>query len=95
MNEIDIECLFNNLAELRDLYKEYPKMVVKGGIVRKDILQADALNIPYDAEFMTIEMPEKTKEYLIGKIISDFERLEGQRNYELGLEIKERAKGNS
>ena len=80
MNEIDIECLFNNLAELRDLYKEYPKMVVKGGIVRKDILQADALNIPYDAEFMTIEMPEKTKEYLIGKIIADFERLEGQRN---------------
>lgn len=95
MNEIDIECLFNNLAELRDLYKQYPKMVVKGAIICKDAFQEDALNIPYDAEIITVEMPEKTKEYLIGKIISDFERLEGQRNYELALERKERAKGNS
>ena len=95
MNEIDIECLFNNLAELRDLYKEYPKIVVKGAIVRKDIFQENTLNIPYDAEIITVEIPEKTKEYLIGKIISDFERLEGQRNYGIALEINERAKGNS
>jgi hypothetical protein len=96
MNEIDIECLFNNLAALRDLYKEYPKMVVKkGAIVRKDIYEENALNIPYDEELITVEMPEKTKEHLIGKIIADFERLEGQRNYELALDIHEREKGNS
>ena len=95
MNEIDIECLFNNLAELRDLYKEYPKIFIKGATVRKDIFQENVLNIPYEADFITVEMPEKTKEHLIGKIISDFERLEGQRNYELALEIHERAKGNS
>lgn len=82
MNEIDIECLFNNLAKLRDLYKEYPKIFVKGAIVPKDIFKENALNIPYDADIITVEMPEKTKEHLIGKIISDFERLEGQRNYE-------------
>ena len=95
MNEIDIECLFNNLAALRDLYKEYPKMVVKGAMIRKDFYKENALNIPYDADIITVEMPEKTKEHLIGKIISDFERLEGQRNYELALDIHEREKGNS
>ena len=95
MNEIDIECLFNNLAALRDLYKEYPKMVVKGAMIRKDVYKENALNIPYDADIITVEMPEKTKEHLIGKIISDFERLEGQRNYEFALETNERAKGNS
>lgn len=95
MNEIDIACLFNNLAALRDLYNEYPKMVVKGAIVRKDVFQEDVFNIPYDAEIITVEMPEKTKEHLIGKIISDFERLERQRNYELALDIHERAKDNS
>jgi hypothetical protein len=63
MNEIDIECLFNNLAALRDLYKEYPKIVIKGGIAPKDIFKANALNIPYDADMITVEMPEKTKEY--------------------------------
>ena len=69
--------LFENLSQLRDLYKEYPKMIVKGAtLIDKDVLNSCQICVPMNGDVEYIQMEEKQKEFLIGKIIAIFESLE-------------------
>lgn len=77
MEKEKLTVLFENLSQLRDLYKEYPKTIVKGAtLLDKDVLNACQICVPLSGDIEYIQIDEKQKEYLIGKIIASFESLE-------------------